>query len=78
MKYSRNDETQADAVGPVILYNAGYFHGRLLQDDGREGRSGAPRASDGSMIFMIFIAPEADYPQLQPTYEAMLKSVQFR
>jgi len=34
--------------------------------------------SDGSMIFMIFIAPQADFGTLQPTYEAMLKSVQFR
>ena len=34
--------------------------------------------ADGSLIFMIFIAPEADFPQLQPTYEAMLKSIQFR
>jgi Zn-dependent protease with chaperone function len=34
--------------------------------------------ADGSLIFMIFVAPEADFPQLKPTYEAMLKSVQFR
>ena len=34
--------------------------------------------SDGSMIFMIFVAPEADFDRLQPTYEAMVKSVQFR
>ena len=33
---------------------------------------------DGSLIFMIFVAPEADFARLQPTYEAMLKSVQFR
>jgi Zn-dependent protease with chaperone function len=33
---------------------------------------------DGSMIFMIFIAPQADFSALQPTYEAMLKSVQYR
>jgi Zn-dependent protease with chaperone function len=34
--------------------------------------------SDGSMIFMIFIAPQADFGTLQPAFEAMLKSVQFR
>jgi Zn-dependent protease with chaperone function len=34
--------------------------------------------SDGSMIFMIFIAPQADFASLQPTYDAMVKSVQFR
>jgi len=33
---------------------------------------------DGSMIFLIFIAPQSDFAALQPTYEAMLKSVQFR
>jgi hypothetical protein len=34
--------------------------------------------SDGSLIFMIFIAPQADFGTLQPTYQAMLKSAQFR
>jgi hypothetical protein len=34
--------------------------------------------SDGSMIYLIFIAPQADFSQLQPTYDAMVKSVQFR
>ena len=33
---------------------------------------------DGALIFMIFVAPEADFAQLQPAYEAMLKSMQFR
>jgi beta-barrel assembly-enhancing protease len=33
---------------------------------------------DGALIFMIFVAPEADSAQLQPAYEAMLKSMQFR
>jgi Zn-dependent protease with chaperone function len=33
---------------------------------------------DGALIYMIFVAPEADFAHLQPTYEAMLKSVQFR
>lgn len=36
------------------------------------------RRQDGSLIYMIFIAPEADFAHLQPTYEVMLKSVQFR
>jgi hypothetical protein len=30
------------------------------------------------LIFMIFIAPEADYTRFQPTFEAMVKSVQFK
>jgi len=32
---------------------------------------------DGSAIFMVFVAPEAEFSIFQPTYEAMLKSVQF-
>jgi len=34
--------------------------------------------SDGSMIFMIFVAPEPDFNHLKPTFEAMVKSVQLR
>jgi Zn-dependent protease with chaperone function len=33
---------------------------------------------DGSMIFMIFVAPQADFDRLHPTFETMVKSVQFR
>jgi beta-barrel assembly-enhancing protease len=33
---------------------------------------------DGSVIFMVFVAPQSDFARLQSTYEAMLKSVQFR
>ena len=33
---------------------------------------------DGSFIYMIFVAPESDFSRLQPTYEAMLKSAQFK
>ena len=32
----------------------------------------------GGLIFMIFIAPEADFAKFQPTFEAMVKSVQFK
>jgi len=32
---------------------------------------------DGTVIFMVFVAPEAEFSLFQPTYEAMLKSVQF-
>ena len=34
--------------------------------------------SDGSMIFMIFIAPQSDFERFQPTYEAMLRSAKFK
>jgi Zn-dependent protease with chaperone function len=30
------------------------------------------------LIFMIFVAPEAEFGRLQPAFEAMVKSVQFR
>ena len=33
---------------------------------------------DGSVIFMIFVAPQADFARFQPTFEAMLKSAQFK
>ena len=33
---------------------------------------------DGSVIFMIFVAPESDFSRLKPTYDAMLKSAQFK
>lgn len=34
--------------------------------------------NDGSLIYMLFVAPELDFTRLRPTYEAMLKSVQFK
>ena len=30
------------------------------------------------LVFMIFVAPEGDFARLQPTFEAMVKSVQFK
>ena len=32
----------------------------------------------GGLIFMIFVAPESDFSRLQPTFEAMVNSVQFK
>jgi hypothetical protein len=32
---------------------------------------------DGSVILMIFVAPESEFARFRPTYEAMLKSLQF-
>ena len=31
---------------------------------------------DGSVIFLVFVAPESDYERLSPTFERMLQSVQ--
>lgn len=33
---------------------------------------------NGSVIFLIFVAPQSDFARFQPTYEAMLKSAQFQ
>ena len=33
---------------------------------------------NGSFVFMVFVVPQSDFPRFQPTFEAMLKSVQFR
>ena len=33
---------------------------------------------DGSLIYMIFAAPEADFSRFQPTFDAMVKSAQFK
>jgi predicted Zn-dependent protease len=32
---------------------------------------------DGSVIFLIFVAPQSDFDRFEPTYEAMLKSLRF-
>ena len=32
---------------------------------------------DGTVIFMVFVAPQADFNRFKPTYDAMLQSVQF-
>ena len=32
---------------------------------------------DGSVLYFVFVAPQSQFERLRPTYEAMLKSVQF-
>jgi hypothetical protein len=32
---------------------------------------------DGTVIYMVFVAPEAEFSLFEPSYQAMLKSVQF-
>jgi beta-barrel assembly-enhancing protease len=36
------------------------------------------KQSDGSLLYLIFIAPDKDFGSLRPTFEQMLKSVQLR
>jgi hypothetical protein len=33
---------------------------------------------DGAVVFMIFVAPQAEFAHYQPAFEAMLKSVQLK
>ena len=32
---------------------------------------------DGSVIFMVFVAPHSDFDRFQPTYQVMLNSMRF-
>jgi len=34
-------------------------------------------ASDGSILYMVFVAPQSQFDRFRPTYESMLSSVQF-
>ena len=34
--------------------------------------------SDGSMVYFVFVAPEAQFERFRPSFESMLRSVQFR
>ena len=77
-------------VGDAQAITVGGIQGRSLAMESTSPFSGANgRAQkekdwlvtvpqrDGSVIFMIFVAPQAEFSRFQPTYEAMLKSAQF-
>ena len=34
--------------------------------------------SDGTMVYLVFVAPEAQFERFRPSFESMLRSVQFR
>jgi hypothetical protein len=34
--------------------------------------------SDGSMVYFLFVAPQSEFERFRPTYENMLRSLQFR
>jgi hypothetical protein len=34
--------------------------------------------NDGSIVFMVFIAPQSDFDHLRPTYETMLRSLRLQ
>jgi len=39
---------------------------------------GSEQPVEQQVIYMIFVAPQADFAQSQPAFEAMLKSAQFK
>ena len=49
-------------------------HGRPLRE--RDWLVTVPRR-DGSVIYMVFVAPQSYFDRFQPTFATMLKSVQF-
>lgn len=84
----RNELTQTSKSEPITV---GGIEGRstLLQSPSPfPDANGQPQKErdwlvtvlrkDGAVIFMIFLAPESDFAQFQPTFEAMLKSAKFK
>jgi beta-barrel assembly-enhancing protease len=53
-----------------------------IQENGRAARERdwlvALNRRDGSLLYMVFIAPESQFNQLRPTFERMLKSLSLR
>jgi hypothetical protein len=49
-----------------------------LQNQGGKGRERdwliAMKRNDGSLIYLVFIAPDPDFARLRPTFEEMLRS----
>jgi hypothetical protein len=53
-----------------------------LQDNGRPVRErdwlvALPR-QDGSLFYVVFVAPDRDFSSLRPTFEQMLRSLQLQ
>ena len=61
----------------VILQSSSPFPNAVGQAQKERDWLVAVPQRDGSVIIMLFVAPESDFARFQPTYEAMLKSVQF-
>jgi hypothetical protein len=34
--------------------------------------------SDGSLVYFVFVAPQSEFERFRPSYENMLRSLQFR
>ena len=80
-----------EALGKADPISVGGVEGRSIMLQSRSpfpGANGEPQTErdwlvtlpnrDGSVVFMIFVAPQSDFARFQPAYESILKSVQLR
>jgi hypothetical protein len=61
----------------VVLHSVSPFPGANGQSQRERDWLVTVPQRDGSVIFMVFVAPQSQFDRFQPTYEAMLKSMQF-
>ncbi|HWC18959.1 MAG TPA: hypothetical protein VG498_18250, partial [Terriglobales bacterium] len=60
----------------------------LMGNSPVQGRDGRPQRErdwlvaierqDGTLLYLVFIAPESSFDQLRPTYEQMLRTLRLR
>jgi Zn-dependent protease with chaperone function len=62
----------------VMLHSASPIPGANGQTQPEQDWLVTVPRSDGSAIFMVFVAPQSEFARFQPTYEAMLKSLQLQ
>ena len=60
----------------VTLHSVSPFSNNGKAEKERDWLVTVPQ-QDGSVIFMVFVAPQSHFNRFQPTFEAMLKSVRF-
>jgi Zn-dependent protease with chaperone function len=79
-----NPELQPGAAGDVIVNNV---RGRSVEAINTSGGTGANAEhdwlvalpqSDGSLRYVVFVAPEADFNKLRPTFEQVLRSLKLQ
>ena len=61
----------------VNLQSTSPFSDSKGQSQNERDRLVAIPRPDGSVVYLVFVAPESDFNRLGPTYDRMLKSVQF-
>jgi hypothetical protein len=76
------------AVGPAAAIQVAGTHGRTVHLQSTSDFPGADGAAqkerdqlvtiprpDGTVVYLVFVAPESQYQQLSPTFEKMLQSI---